>query len=84
MEETQLLHYPLEDDSELKTVFTNPELKHNLNVRFLRIRKSLICLIRFLRSSLLLSTCSFVALVLSKTACAFCFASSALCFASET
>lgn len=83
-DDTQLLHYPLEDDSELKIVFTNPELKCNLNVRFLRIRKSLICLIRALRSSLLLSTCSFVALVLSKTSCAFCFASSALCFASET
>lgn len=56
----------------------------NISVRFLRIRKSLICLMRFLRSSLLLSTCSFVALVLSKTSCAFCLASSALCFASET
>ena len=71
----------------LKICFIFQDRKKCLKVKWknsLRVKKFLICLIRFLRSSLLLSTFSLVALVFSRTSWAFCFASSALSFASET
>ena len=71
----------------LKICFIFLDRKKYLKVKrknSLRVKKFLICLIRFLRSSLLLSTFSLVALVFNRTSWAFCFASSALSFASET
>ena len=77
---------PLTDSYKI-VLYCKIKMKKCLKVtwkNFLRVKKSLICLIRFLKSSLLLSTFSLVALAFNRTSWAFCFASSALSFASET
>lgn len=53
-------------------------------VRHVRVRKSLICLMRLLSSSLLWSTFCLVLLVFIRTSWALCFASSAFSLATDT